>query len=94
MEIRPTLDQEAFIHAAIEAGRIGSPEDAAREALALWEERERRRIEILSAVDAAEASYARGSYSRVTTPDEAAALAERIKKRGRELLAAQQSAAE
>ena len=67
MEFRPTPDQEAFIRDAIEAGRIDSAEDAAKEALALWEERERRRSEILAAVDIAQASTARGEGIEITT---------------------------
>jgi Arc/MetJ-type ribon-helix-helix transcriptional regulator len=66
MEIRPTPDQEAFIRDAIEAGRIESAEDAAKEALALWKERERRRSEILAAVDIAQASTARGEGIEIT----------------------------
>ena len=58
MEIRPTPDQEAFIRQAIDAGRIARPEDAATQAMALWEERERRRAEILARVDEAEAALA------------------------------------
>jgi hypothetical protein len=60
MEIRPTPDQEASIRQAIDAGRIERPEDAATQAMALWEERERRRAEILARVDEAEAALARG----------------------------------
>ena len=41
MEIRPSPNQEALIRQAIEAGRFEHPEDAVKEALALWEERER-----------------------------------------------------
>jgi len=89
MEIRPTADQEAFIRAAIEAGRVGSAEDAAKEALALWEERERRRSEILAACDAAEASIARGEGIEITR-ESMRELAERVKREGRERLAAEQ----
>jgi putative addiction module CopG family antidote len=55
-----THDQKAFVRQAIESGRLRSEDDAVREALALWEERERRRTEILMALDAAEASLAGG----------------------------------
>ncbi len=89
MEIRPTPDQEAFIHDAIEAGRIGSAEDAAKEALALWEERERRRAEILAAVDIAQASIARGEGIEITR-ESMHELAEDVKRRGRARLAAEQ----
>jgi putative addiction module CopG family antidote len=58
MELHLTPDQEAFIRQAIETGRLRREEDAVREALSLWEERERRRLEILVAVDQAQASLA------------------------------------
>jgi Arc/MetJ-type ribon-helix-helix transcriptional regulator len=66
MEIRPTPDQEAFIRQAVEAGRIERPEEAVMQGLALWEERERRRIEILCRVDEAENSLTRGEGIAVT----------------------------
>ena len=43
MDIRPSPNQEALIRQAVEAGRFEHPEDAVKEALALWEERERAR---------------------------------------------------
>jgi Arc/MetJ-type ribon-helix-helix transcriptional regulator len=88
MQIRPTRDQQAFIHAAIEAGRIDSAEDAAREAMKLWEERERRRSEILASIDAAEASIARGEGIEITE-ESMRALAEDVKQRGRARLMAE-----
>ena len=91
MEIRPTPDQEAFIRDAIEAGRIDSAEDAAKEALALWEERERRRSEILAAIDIAQASTARGEGIEITR-ESMRELAEDVKRRGRARLAAEQHA--
>jgi putative addiction module CopG family antidote len=60
MELHLTPDQETFIRQGVEAGRFHGKEDAVREAMSLWEERERRRLEILATVDRAEASLARG----------------------------------
>jgi Arc/MetJ-type ribon-helix-helix transcriptional regulator len=91
MEIHPTPDQEAFIPEAVETGRIASPEDAVRQGLALWEERERRRPEILAAADAAEASVARGEGIEITR-ESMRKLAQDVKRRGRERLAAEQQA--
>ena len=82
MEVQLTADQKAFVRQAIESGRIHREEDAVREALSLWEERERRRLEILIAVDKAEVSLARGEGRRVTTPEEAKRLADDVKRRG------------
>ena len=58
-----------------------------REALALWEERERTRAELLAAVDEADASLARGE-GRPITAESMRALAEDIKRRGRGRLVA------
>jgi len=89
MEVQLTPDQKAFIRQAIESGRLHCEEDAAREALALWEERERARAEILAAVEEAEASLARGE-GRIITPQSMRELAGEVKQRGRNRLAAEQ----
>jgi putative addiction module CopG family antidote len=66
MEVHLTPDQQAFVRQAIESGRFLREEDAVKEALSLWEERERARAEILVAVDEAEASLARGDGRAIT----------------------------
>ena len=91
MEVQLTDDQTAFVRQGLESGRYRREEDALRDAWSLWEERERRRAEILAAVDIAEASFARGDGRMITTRDEAEQLAEEIKRRGRSRLAAQQN---
>lgn len=90
MEVQLTPDQKAFARQAIESGRLRREEDAVQEALSLWEERERRRLEILVAVDRAEASLARGEGRLVTTPEEAQQLADDVERRGMARLAAEQ----
>ena len=82
MNVELTPDQRAFVQRAIESGRFSREEDAVQEALALWEERERRRLEILTMVDEAEASLARGE-GREITEESMKALAEEIEQRGR-----------
>ena len=82
MEGQLTADQKAFARQAVESGRYNREEDALQEALSLWERQERRRAEILAAVDQAEASLARGEGRRVTTQQEATQLADEIKRRG------------
>ena len=62
-----------------------------KEALSLWEQRERTRAEILAAVDMAEASLARGE-GRTITPQSMRELAGQIKQRGRTRLAAERKA--
>jgi putative addiction module CopG family antidote len=91
MDVSLTPDQEAFIRQAIETGRFHSKEDAVQEAMSLWEERERRRLEILVAVDRAEASLARDQGRRITTHEEVTQLAADIKRRGIARLAAEQN---
>ena len=82
MEVRLTPDQEAFVRQAIAAGRFQNESDAVAEALALWEERERTRAEILAAVHLAEASLDRGEEI-IVTEDSMRELAEDVKRRGR-----------
>lgn len=89
MEVHLTADQKAFVRQAIESGRILREEDAVREALSLWEERERTRMEVLVAVDEAEASLASGE-GRVVTQESMRELAQNIKQRGRARLASEQ----
>lgn len=59
--------------------------------MALWEERERRRAEILARVDEAEASLARGEGT-VITQASMRQLAADVKQRGRARLEAENSA--
>ena len=86
MEVDLTADQKAFVREAIASGRISREEDAIREALSLWEGRERTRAEILSAIDEAEASIARGE-GRPVTEQTMHDLADDVKRRSRERLA-------
>jgi putative addiction module CopG family antidote len=89
MEVDLTADQREFIRHSIETGRFHRAEDAVREALLLWEERERRRAEILAAVDTAEASLSRGE-GRAVTQQSMRELASEVKQRGRLRLDAKQ----
>jgi putative addiction module CopG family antidote len=89
MEVQLTPDQKAFVRQAIESGRLRREEDAVKEALSLWEERERTRAEILAAIDEAEASLARGE-GRLITQESMRELADEVKRCGRARLAAEQ----
>jgi putative addiction module CopG family antidote len=90
MEIQLSPDQRAFVRQAIESGRLQHEEDAVREALALWEERERTRAEILAAIDQAENSLA-GGNGRIITQQSMRDLAKEVKQRGRNRLRTRQS---
>lgn len=85
LHITPTPDQEAFIREAIASGRFTTAEEAAREALRQWEERERLRKEILIELDAAEAPLAHGEGRRLTRQS-VQDLAKDVKRRGRSRL--------
>jgi len=82
-EVRLTPDQEAFVRQGIASGCYHSESDAVAEALLLWEERERTRAEILVAVDAAEASLARGEGRVIRTEQDVHELASEVNRRGR-----------
>ncbi len=88
MNVVLTADQDRLIRDAIAAGRINQVEDALREALALWEARERDRQTFVASLDAAEAALRRGE-GRPVTDETMRDLAEAVKRRGRERLAAE-----
>lgn len=90
MNVELTPDQRAFVEKAIESGRIGGEKEAVQQALALWEERERRRLEIIAMVEEAEASLARGEGREITEAS-MKALAAEVKERGRRRLAAERT---
>jgi len=82
MEVQLTPDQAAFVRHAVESGRIHRQEDAVSEALSLWVDRERRRLEILAAVDRSESSLAKGEGRTITSQEDTRQLAEDVKRRG------------
>ena len=86
MQIELTPEQQDFVRQAVESGRFERPEDAVQAAMTLWVERERRRTEILAAVDIARASIERGDGIEITR-ESMRALAEDVKRRGRAQLA-------
>jgi Arc/MetJ-type ribon-helix-helix transcriptional regulator len=91
MDVQLTPDQQAFARRAIADGRFQSEQDAVREALTLWEERERERTEFLLSLDDARASLARGE-GRVLTHESVRQLANEVKERGRARLLAELNA--
>lgn len=91
MNVDLTPDQQAFVQKAIESGRLASAQEAVEQALALWEARERRRVEILAMLDEADAELARGEGIPITE-ESMKALAEEIKEDLRRRIAAERSA--
>lgn len=91
MDVQLTPDQQAFARRAIESGRLDSEQDAVREALALWEERERQRAEFILTLDSGKASLAHGE-GREITRESMQQLAHEVKERGRTRLLAELTA--
>jgi Arc/MetJ-type ribon-helix-helix transcriptional regulator len=84
MEIHLTPGQEAFIREAVASGRVQRPEEAVEQAMHLWEERERTRLEILAALEAAELDLKSGRFTDYTDeslPD----LVDELKREARSL---------
>jgi Arc/MetJ-type ribon-helix-helix transcriptional regulator len=81
MKVHFTAGKKAFVRPAIETGRLNREEDAVKEALSMWEERERRRLEILASVSKAQASLARGEGRLITSHDQAMQFANEVKQR-------------
>jgi len=88
MEVQLTSDQLAFARRAVEAGRLKNEESAVEEALALWEERERRRVELQASIEDSMATLARGE-GRTITEQSVHELASEVKERGRARLLAE-----
>jgi Arc/MetJ-type ribon-helix-helix transcriptional regulator len=86
MQVILTPEQEEPVRQAISAGRLHHAEDVVKEALLLWQERERTRTEFLASLDEADAALDRGEGSPVIQED-MRALAEDVKRRGRGRLA-------
>ena len=88
MEVQLTDDQKAFVRQGIEMGRYSHEEDAVRDALSLWEERERYRAEIRATLAVAEAQFERGEGLTISSKEESDQLADEIIQRGMGRLAA------
>lgn len=88
MEIELTPEQKSFVHLGIEEGRFKRPEDAVKDALVLWEERERARVELLHAIDAGIRELDAGEGT-VYTADSIHELSEAVRQRGMVKLAGQ-----
>jgi putative addiction module CopG family antidote len=89
MEVQLTPEQKAFIKHAIGSGRFTREEDAVREALALWEERERKRAAFLATLDDAASSIDRGEGIPITQ-ESMRELAGEVKRHGLARLTAEQ----
>jgi Arc/MetJ-type ribon-helix-helix transcriptional regulator len=84
MEVQLTLDQEAFVRKAVANGRYPNAEAAVLDAMARWEEGERARLELLAAIDEAEADLGAGHFIDCTDAS-LPRLADALKREAREL---------
>jgi putative addiction module CopG family antidote len=88
MQIQLTPEQISFVDLGIQEGRFRDSEEAVRQALALWEKRERARVELLASLDLAEQSLDGGegeSYTAETLHQ----LVDSVNHRGQARLAEQ-----
>ena len=83
MEVTLTPSQEDLIQRAIEQGRYRSADEAVRDAIAWWAERERQRIDLTSDVGRAETELKTGCYTDYVD-ETLPALAEELKREARE----------
>jgi Arc/MetJ-type ribon-helix-helix transcriptional regulator len=91
MDVDLTPEQIDLVRHALATGRIAEPSQAVREAMALWVERERRRIELLASLDAAELSVSVGEGVEIA-PESMGALSREVMARCRVRIAAEQRA--
>jgi putative addiction module CopG family antidote len=82
MHVELTPEQNSYIDLGIQEGRFRSREEAVRQALALWEKRERARIELLASLDMAEKSLDAGEGEEYP-PENLNQLISSIEERGR-----------
>lgn len=87
MQVELSSDQLAFARRAVEARRIESEAGAVQEALALWEQRELRRLELQGTIDDSLKALACGE-GRAITRESVRELAADVKERGRTRLLA------
>jgi putative addiction module CopG family antidote len=81
MQIQLTPEQSSFVELGIQEGRFRDSEEAVRQALALWEKRERARVELLASLDLAEQSLEAGEGESYT-PDTLHELTQSVQQRG------------
>ena len=81
MQVQLTPEQSSFVDLGIQEGRFRDPDEAVRQALSLWEKRERARVELLASLDLAEQSLDAGEGETYTS-ETLSKLVESIKERG------------
>jgi Arc/MetJ-type ribon-helix-helix transcriptional regulator len=87
MEIELTPEQKSFVHLGVEQGRFKDSADAVNHALDQWVERERSRLELLTAIDAGDDSLEQDDIV-LDSDEDLAEFIKGIEQRGRARLAA------
>jgi putative addiction module CopG family antidote len=88
MQVELTPEQNSFVDLGIQEGRFKDSDEAVRQALALWEKRERIRVELMASLDLAEQSLEAGEGETYTC-DTLHNLVDSVQKRGMARLAGQ-----
>lgn len=88
MQVQLTPEQSSFVEIGIQEGRFRDSEEAVRQALALWETRERARAELVGSLDLAERALDAGE-GETYTGETLHQLVESVKERGTAKLAGQ-----
>jgi putative addiction module CopG family antidote len=88
MQVQLTPEQISFVDLGIQEGRFRNSEEAVQQALALWEKRERTRVELLASLDLAEQSLDAGE-GECYTAESLHELVDSVKQRGLARLAEQ-----
>lgn len=81
MQIQLSPEQRSFVEMGIQQGRFRDPEEAMQEALSLWIERERVRLELLAEIEAGDDSP-RENDTVLDTDEEIADFLTDVEQRG------------
>jgi Arc/MetJ-type ribon-helix-helix transcriptional regulator len=88
MQIELTPEQSSFVDLAVREGRLQRPEEAVQQAMMLWENRERARLELLSSLEIADSSIDAGE-GEIYTEADLHELVKSVRDRGMARLASQ-----
>lgn len=92
MEIELTSEQDAFVQHLVQTGRYQNPAAAIHNAIDLWVERERGRLELIEAIEEGESDIEAGEFIDLDSDEAIVAMMEGVKRRGRATLAASDAA--
>jgi putative addiction module CopG family antidote len=88
MQVELTPEQNSFVDMGIQEGRFRDSEEAVRQALVLWEKRERIRVELMASLDLAE-RFLEAGEGETYTSDTLHNLVDSVQERGMARLAGQ-----